>query len=56
MILYSSDNIKLPDPQLDKLKLTTKNAEKPTLAPSPNMISYNDDNTNFLNKLPLTDR
>ena len=53
MTKYNSLNVKLSNPQLDKLKSTIKN-ENEVLRLSSNMIGEND--TNFRHKLLLTNR
>ena len=56
MTQYNSVNVKLPNSQLNKLKLTIKNGTDVILRLSSNMIGNLDDETNFPHKLLLTNR
>ena len=55
MTQYNILNVKLSNPQLNKLKSGTKNGTEVTLNLSSKVISNSDDETYFLNKLLLTD-
>ena len=48
MTQYSSLNVKLSNPQLNKLKSSIKNETDVVLRISSNMVAYSNDNTNFL--------
>ena len=54
MTQYNSLNVKLSNPQLNKLKSAIKNEAEVVLRLSSNMIGNNE--TNFLHELLLTDR
>ena len=54
MTQYNSLNVKLSNPQLNKLKSAIKNETEVVLRLSSNMIGNNE--TNFLHELLLTDR
>ena len=54
MTQYNSLNVKLSNPQLNKLKSAIKNETEVLLRLSSNMIGNNE--TNFLHELLLTDR
>ena len=56
MTQYNSLNIKLSNPQLNKLKSAIKNKTDVVLRLSSNMIGNSDDNTNFPHELLLTNR
>ena len=56
MTQYNSVNVKLPNSQLKKLKLTIKNGTDVILRLSSNMIGNSDNETNFPHKLLLTNR
>ena len=56
MTQYNSLNVKLSNPQLNKLKSAIKNGTDVILRLSSNMISNSDDETNFPHKLLLTNR
>ena len=47
MTQYNSLNVKLSNPQLNKLKSSIKNETDVVLRKSPNMVSNSNDNTNF---------
>ena len=53
---YSSLNVRLSKPQLNKLKSAIKNETDVVLRLSLNMIGNSDDETNFPHKLLLTNR
>ena len=53
MTHYNSVNVKLPDPELNKLKSATQNKTGVALRLSSSMISNYNDGTNFLHKLLL---
>ena len=54
MIQYNSLNVKLSNPQINKLKSAIKNETVVILRLSSNMIGNLDDETNFPHKLLLT--
>ena len=56
MTQYNSLNLKLSNAQLNKLKSAIKNETDVVLRLSSNMISNSDDETNFPDKLLLTNR
>ena len=56
MTQYYSLNVKLSNSQLNKLKSAIKNESEVVLRLSSNMIGYSNDETNFPNKLLLTNR
>ena len=56
MTQYNTLNVKLSDSQLNELKSTTKNDTDVVLGLLSNMIDNSDDETNFPNKLLLTNR
>ena len=56
MTQYNSLNVKLSNPQLNKLKSAIKNETDVVLRLSSNMIGNSGDETNFPNKLLLTNR
>ena len=56
MTQYNSLNVKLSNSQLNKLKPAIKNESEVVLRLSSNMIGNSDDETNFPQKLLLTDR
>ena len=56
MTQYNSLNVKLSNSQLNKLKSAIKNDTEVVLRLSPNMMGDSNDETNFLNKLLLTNR
>ena len=56
MAQYNSANVKLSNSQLNKLKSAIKNATEVTLKLSSNVISDSNEQTNFPDKLLLTDR
>ena len=56
MTQYNSLNVKLPNSQLNKLKSAIKNETNVVLRLSSNMIGNSDDETNFPQKLFLTNR
>ena len=56
MTQYNSLNVKLSNSQLNKLKSTIKNETDVVLRLSSNMIGNSDDETNFPDKLFLTNR
>ena len=55
MINYNTLNVKLSNSQLNKLKSKIKNGTEVTLNLSSNLIGSSNDETNFSNKLLLTD-
>ena len=55
MTQYNTLNAKLSNSQLNKLKSTIKNGTEVTLNLSSNFIGSSNDETNFLNKLLVTD-
>ena len=55
MIHYNTLNVKLSNSQLNKLKSKIKNGTEVTLNLSSNLIGNSNDETNFSNKLLLTD-
>ena len=56
MTQYNNLNVKLSNSQFNKLKLRIKNGTGVTLNLSSNMIGNSNDETNFPNKLLLTNR
>ena len=56
MTQYNSLNVKLSSSQLNKLKSSTKNETDVALRISSKMVGNSNDNTNFPNKLLLTNR
>ena len=56
MTQYNSLNVKLSNSQLNKLKSAVKNGTDVVLRLSLNMIGNSDDETNFPDKLLLTNR
>ena len=56
MTQYNNLNVKLSNSQLNKLKSAIKNETNVVLRLSSNMIGNSDDETNFPNKLLLTNR
>ena len=56
MTQYNSLNVKLSNPQLNKLKSATKNESEVALRLSSNMIGDSDDKINFPHELLLTNR
>ena len=56
MTQYNRFNVKLSNPQLNKLKSAIKNKTEAVLRLSPKMVGNSDDETNFLYKLLLTNR
>ena len=56
MTQYNSLNVKLSNSQLNKLKSAVKNETEVVLRLSSNMIGDSNDETNFPNKLLLTNR
>ena len=56
MTQYNSLNVKLSNSQLNKLKSAIKNETDVILRLSSNMIGNSDDETNFPDKLLLTNR
>ena len=56
MIQYNSLNVKLSNSQLNKLKSAMKNESKEVLRLRSNMIGNSDDETNFPQKLLLTNK
>ena len=56
MAQYNSLNVKLSNSQLNKLKSAIKNKTEVVLRLSWNMIGNSDNETNFPNKLFLTNR
>ena len=56
MTQYNSLNIKLSNPQLNRLKSAMKNKTDVVLMLSSNMIDNSNDKTNFPYKLLLTNR
>ena len=56
MTQYNSLNVKLSNPQLNKLKSAIKNESEVALRLSSNMISDPDDKINFPHELLLTNR
>ena len=56
MTQYNSLKIKLSNSQLNKLKSAIKNETDVVLRKSSGMVGNSNDNTNFLDKLLLTDR
>ena len=56
MTQYNSLNVKLPNSQLNPLKLAIKNKIKVILKLSLNMIGNSDDDANFSHKLLLSNR
>ena len=56
MTQYNSLNVKLSNSQLNKLKSAIKNETDVVLRLSSNMIGNSDDETNFPDKLLLTNR
>ena len=56
MTQYNNLNVKLSNPQLNKLKPAIKNETDAVLRLSSNMIGNSDDETNFPHKLLLTNR
>ena len=56
MTQYNSLNVKLSNSQLNKLKSSIKNETDVVLRISSNMVGNSNDNTNFPNKLLLTNR
>ena len=54
MTQYNSLNVKLSNPQLNKLKSAIKNKTEIALRLSSNMIGNSDDKTNFSHELLLT--
>ena len=56
MTQYNSLNVKLSNSQLNKLKSAMKNETDVVLRLSSNMIGNSDDETNFPDKLLLTNR
>ena len=56
MIQYNSLNVKLSNSQLSKLKSEIKNETEVVLRISSDMIGDSDDETNFPQKLLLTNR
>ena len=56
MTQHNSLNIKLSNPQLNKLKPAMKNEADVVLRLSSNMVGNSDDETNFPHKLLLTNR
>ena len=56
MAQYNSLNVKLSNPQLNKLKSSIKNGTEVVLRLSSNMIGNSNDKTHFPNELLLTNR
>ena len=56
MTQYNSLNVKLSNPQLNKLKSAIKNESEVALRLSSNMIGDSDDKINFPHELLLTNR
>ena len=56
MTQYNSLNVKLSNSQLNKLKPAMKNESKEVLRLRSNMIGNSDDETNFPQKLLLTNK
>ena len=56
MTQYNRVNVKLAEPQLNKLKAAIKNETEVVLRLSPNMIDDSNDEANFPYELLLTDR
>ena len=56
MTQYNTLNVKLSKSLLNKLKSAIKNKTEQALRLSPNMIDNSDDETNFPQKLLLTNR
>ena len=56
MTQYNSLNVKLSNPQLNKLKSSIKNEIDVNLRISSNMVGNSNDNTNFPDELSLTNR
>ena len=56
MTQYNSLNVKLSNSELNKLKSRTKNGTEITLNLSSNVIRYSNCETNFTDKLLLTER
>ena len=56
MTQYNSLNVKLSNSQINKLKSAIKNESEVVLRLSSNMIRNSDDETNFPQKLLLTNR
>ena len=56
MTQYNSLNVKLSNSQLNKLKSAIKNESELVLRLSPNMIGESNDESNFPQKLSLTNR
>ena len=56
MTQYNSLNVKLSNSRLNSLKSAIKNATEVTLKLSSNMTGDSNDETNFTNKLLLTDK
>ena len=54
MTQYNTLNVKLSNSQLDGLKAEIQNGTKVTLNLSPNVVTDSNDETNFSNKLLLT--
>ena len=54
MTQYNSLNVKLSNPQLNKLKSAIKNENDVVLRLSSNMVGNSNDNTNFPHELLLT--
>ena len=56
MAQYNSLNVKLSNPQVNKLKSSIKNGTEAVLILSSNMISNSNDQSNFPHELLLTNR
>ena len=56
MAQYNSLNVKLSNPQLNKLKSSIKNGTEVVLRLSSNMIGNSNDKTHFPHELLLTNR
>ena len=56
MTQYNSLNVKLPNSQLNPLKLAIKNKTEVILKLTLNMIGNSDDDANFSHKLLLSNR
>ena len=56
MAQYNSLNVKLSNPQLNKLKSSIKNETDVVLRLSSNMVGHSNDNANFPHELLLTNR
>ena len=54
MTQYNTSNVKLSNPQLNKLKSGTKNGTEVTLKISSNVVGDSNDENNFLHKLLIT--